>query len=509
MTLTKNKILLLYPPSRHVVRLGFSLPVLYSYLKGQGFEVKVLDCPGLEYSIEDVLAEIEEFDPAIIGVSIPATIMCPDGQLVLEAIRERFPNKLLVAGGIHAWLMPEDLIDRCDLVCLGLGQETLKEIGDLYPGPEVFAVDGIAYKKNGQVVYTNSRKTDASRLPGPDWSCVPFEKYTNLALFWDPETRAVPAFTTLGCYNHCSFCAGHKLYRRRMQFRDIELVLDEVEAYIQKHRLRYFTFYDPLFTASPKRTMELCRRMIERGIEIKWTCTSTVNLISDELVRAMAEAGCIAIAFGLESANEFILKQIGKDQINAAMMKSALEVCKKHDVKVISQIILGFPDDTIETVWENISVTSTFHIDSYGVSLLTPYPGTDEAVKAKAKGRIIVSDYEELSPFQVSYIAPALEGYDLPKCYRFAFYYFYSRDSQRLDAWLKRFTGRPEYPEIEKGWRELYENRATINFEYFVDYVTLDPARRKVKERRFFEPFLPDFSRVHKKETLAPGGGQD
>ncbi len=493
-----KRVLVLYPPSNAILRAGLAIPVLYTYLRSKGIDVYVLDCPGKKISNEELKKEIEKIKPDIIGVSIGATEHLHDAIIALENIRNNFPDKLLVCGGIHVTLMPEDVIQHCDITCIGYGQETLEEIVNLYPALDAIKkIKGIAYLKDGKHVFNEERNTDMKNLPPIDWSCIPIENYFFEIIYDDPSTKSIPTFLTMGCPNRCSFCASKRLYKGKIKFRNIDFVLDEIEMNKNKYGVNNFYFYDPCFTVNAKFAKEFCKKLIERKLNIKWLANCTLNTITDELIEIMAKAGCCTLGFGVESCSDYILKKINKSYQNFEKMKHVLDECKKNNLFTPIGIIIGFIDDTIDTVFETITKSAELNIDSLGVSLLTPYPGSDDYFRAQTEGRFLCKDFSKLNCFSVNYIPQGLLDYDIWKCRCFTFYYFYSRNYQRFSYWMRRLKKYPEYNNIVQGWTEIYENRDKLDHDYFIDYVILDTSKRKKKNRKFYEPFLPDFSKAH------------
>ena len=70
--------------------------------------------------------------------------------------------------------------------------------------------------------------------------------------------------------------------------------------------------YADLFTVNRAQVVELCELIISSGLKVSWTCNSRVDYVDEEMLRLMGRAGCWYISWGIESADEGILKQIHK-----------------------------------------------------------------------------------------------------------------------------------------------------------------------------------------------------
>ena len=158
-------------------------------------------------------------DPAckMIGVAFGFSFEWPACRDLVAAIRDRFPDKLLIGGGEHITALPEQslLESELDICVLGEGEETLVAIaaahlaGDLAPE----SIDGIAYKgANRQVVINprRGRRRDIDQIPWPAWDLMPIENYLERGYgFGVNRGRSLPVMASRGCPYQCTFCSNH------------------------------------------------------------------------------------------------------------------------------------------------------------------------------------------------------------------------------------------------------------------------------------------------------------
>ena len=494
-----NKVLLLYPPSTYILKCGFPLPLLSSYLKKYGHQVKVIDCPGLKMNFSNIIDEVRMYDPDIIGVSIPSTLMKTDGLKTLEVLRTEFPNKFIIAGGIHVTVAPEEVARLSSMVCLGYGHETLKEIVELYPSLEVFSLPGTAYMKNGMLIVNEWRPGNFNDMPIPDWDAIPFYEYNDFVITGDPSSRCFPVFSSMGCPYNCSFCSTSKMSGKKVLLRNIKDVVDEIEIMQRKTGFQYVRLIDPNFTINHKHVIEFCNEILHRNIKIKWGISTTVKNHTEELAKIMKKAGLVRIGFSYESCNEKILKSIGKHITKKEMYETTKLYFELGDIMIDSGFIIGFSDDSIETVWETISYSASTPIHNIFISFMCPFPGTEMYDIAKRKGEFAEKLLYDASPFEICYIPPGLKNYNLYNIKKFAFYVFYSWNIDRVKSWLARFKGNEDYAQIEQDWMELYHNRHELTLQYLKAYATTTEIKNGIK---FYEPRLIEFSNLHKRSAL-------
>src|SRR5208283_4131656 len=115
-----------------------------------------------------------------------------------------------------------------------------------------------------------------------------------------------------GCPFDCYFCGSRVVWGRRVRYRSPANMVAEIEEAIGKYHIREFMFYDDTFTLNRKRILEFCQAVIDRRLDIRFYAQARVDTIDVEIVRKLKAAGCFAMAIGVESGNEEILKTMGK-----------------------------------------------------------------------------------------------------------------------------------------------------------------------------------------------------
>jgi len=489
-----NRIALIYPLGKNVVRKGLSLPVLYSYLKSKKINSLIIDCPGLKYTFDMLNKDLDRYCPDIIGISVAGTCMRRDTMEVCLRLREIYPDKLILLGGVEVSSSPSTYLDYCDIAVIGYGHETLRKIIELYPSNDVYKIPGIIYKKNGQTFSNPSTKEDIN-VPGPDFKCIPLEKYYSPIIFGNLKTDAVPNFFSLGCHYRCGFCKADYM-DQKVYLRDINMVIEEIKRDMRLYNKSYFVFYDPLFNSSKERVLEVCNKITASGLKIRFLTSIAYKDFNDQIAIPLREAGCVALTLGLESGSERILKSMGKNQnLRRDVIEKTHESLHRAGILVYTQTMLGFPEDDLQSMWDTINYASKLHTDSLGISSVVPYPGTLIEKQVKRLGIKLLCDISDADPYKPTFIPKGLDGIDMMKCKKFHLYHFYTRNRQRLESWLSRWKDKENYYQIRQEWEALYNIKGDMTFDYFCEYVYSSSESNK-----FVEPFLPDFSAAHKLE---------
>ena len=110
-------------------------------------------------------------------------------------------------------------------------------------------------------------------------------------------------------------------------------------------------------------------------MSITWRATTRSDLLDEELVISMKQAGCSIVCLGLESGNDEVLKKLQKGT-TVAKQRNSVELCHKHGIKVKGFFIIGLPGDNEITVRQTIDFAKSLKLEYADFYPLTPYPGT-------------------------------------------------------------------------------------------------------------------------------------
>jgi radical SAM superfamily enzyme YgiQ (UPF0313 family) len=207
-------------------------------------------------------------------------------------------------------------------------------------------------------------------MPIPMHELLPLKKY-RMPLIKGPFTFIV---TSRGCPAGCTYCIKHVSYQYSTRLRSPELLLEEMWK-LKKLGINNIHMYADLFTVNRDQVVNLCKLMIEEKIDIKWTCNSRVDYVDEEMLSLMGQAGCWFISWGIESANEQILRNVRKGATREKAVR-ALRWAKNAGINNWGYFIIGLPGETEETIQETIEFAKQLPLDIALFHVAAPYPGT-------------------------------------------------------------------------------------------------------------------------------------
>jgi radical SAM superfamily enzyme YgiQ (UPF0313 family) len=151
--------------------------------------------------------------------------------------------------------------------------------------------------------------------------------------------------------------------------------MDELLLITRSYPHNVIYFEDDTFTMKKKRTLDLCNRIIQTGLDIKWKCDTRADCISDDLVKLMKKAGCTCIKIGVESGSQRILNLINK-KVTKDVLLNASRIVKSNGIPLTIYLMTGFPDETNDDLKETIKFAHEIDANYFSLSIAAPYYGT-------------------------------------------------------------------------------------------------------------------------------------
>jgi anaerobic magnesium-protoporphyrin IX monomethyl ester cyclase len=389
------RVLLVNPsyPFEEFPRLLVTLPYLASALRAQGHEVEILDLLLARTTAEKVEHRMARLRPELVGIT-SVTLNHHIAEDIARWVRACDPAVPIVMGGPHVSFEVEgsfaSLPGALDFIALGEGEHTIVELARaLERRGDVRDVRGLAARErsSGAVVRSAPRalEDDLDTLAPPARDLVPLSRY----LAFDSHASVV---TSRGCPYECIFCSAPAWTGRKVRYRTPSCCVDEIED-LARLGFTEITIEDDLFTLYRKHFLAVCGELIRRRTGIRWNAFSRVDTITPEVVGIMAEAGCQAICFGVESGSQEVLDLVKKrSQLDG--VKKAMRMTQEAGISALASFIIGLPGETEATLRKTVAFADELHAEFgslYGFHILAPFPGTEVRERAADYGLEILS----------------------------------------------------------------------------------------------------------------------
>ena len=369
----------------------FSIPVvpaglgyLSEYLIINGIDYDILDM-SLGYDLEDLKKCIIESNPDLIGFSI-ASIRYRHVFDMIGNIKKGFSDKYIVVGGPHISSLREEILKLYPAVDFGIVLEGEKTLLELCMGKEQEDINGLMYRRDGQVVY-NEEINSIDNL-----DLLPFPKYSNFEL--SRYGYGMSIVTSRGCPYQCIYCSAHAV-RKKNRLRTADNVVDEMEYWYQRG-YREFGLQEDNPTFNKNRMFEICDEIERRRLkDIIIMCGNGIraDCVDRELLARMKQVGFKRLAIGVEGGNDKILKNLKKGERMDVIKKAISEACKL-DFFVSLFFVVGSPGETFHDFQDSVDIALSYPVSNVSFFNLIPFPAT-ELFKWIQKNKYFIIDPEE------------------------------------------------------------------------------------------------------------------
>jgi len=366
------------------------LAYLSAFLKERGFEVSLLDMQGSLMDSNELVKSIKAFAPDLIGITT-MTPTVPEALRVAELARATAPGAKIVMGGVHPTLDPASVLASVyvDYVIRGEGEFAIADLAAaLSLGLPVDAIEGVSYKEaDGRLTLKGKAPLikDLNTLPMLDYEAFPIERYIehNRHL---RSIRGISMIISRGCPFQCTFCAVHETMGRTWRIKSAARVVSEIIILKERHGIEGVWFKDSIFNLDKEWVKEFCRLMIKADTGIQWQALTRVDLIDEEQIILMKQAGLTQLDLGIETGSPKSLLRLKKG-ITVERIKEQVALAKRH-VKAFGFFMIGIPGEQEIDVQQTFELAKELALDRWTWSIYSPLPGSELYQELIAEGKI-------------------------------------------------------------------------------------------------------------------------
>jgi len=374
-----------------------------AYLAAYLDDVEIYDQNVNHCSDSHLTKYLDEHDFDIVGIGVVGGYYQYRRLLsICTAVRASKRDHLLVIGGYGPSPEPEYFLQKtmADICVCGEGENAFKAV-----------VDGLRDK-----VVQAPIMEDVNKIKWPAWHKFDMNHYRLLRRPRAENSDFVAkVMSGRGCPFKCKFC-----YRMDKGFRprSANSIAGEVVEIIAKYGINYIDFPDDLLMSSPQRVLDICAVM--KPFKIKWSCSGRLNYATPDVMKIMAEAGCVFVNFGIESVDDEVLKKMKKG-LTVKQINSGIEATLDAGISPGMNVIFGNDGDTKQSL--NAGVDLLLKYDD-GAQLrtikpVTPYPGCPYYYELIEKGKMTgPEDFYEVKHVNADLVSVLPNGMSADEAHR-------------------------------------------------------------------------------------------
>lgn len=385
-----GKFMFIYPDiGGRSLNFSPAIEILSSYMKQDGIDVEMIHL-NYEYGVhpedhEEIIGRIREFKPDVVGIT-STTFQYPVSCRVAEKIKEHGFGGLVILGGIHATIAPDDLAaSPFDAFSIGEGEITLTTLMKRYVhGEDITAIKGLDIKSDGKIIRNGYPDVleDLDVLPVRDYEIIDAKKILELSKGWFSVSFS------RGCPYACKFCINQKLRKdfvastkvRYYRCQSVDKVITDLLQYINDYpMIKMFNFDDDLLIMDKKWFSEFAaayRIKIYERYGIKYVINTRANLITEEVVKDLKDSGCHECQVGFETGNEELRNGVLAKEITNVQLEKAFDLFNKYGVRSLAYTMLGIPGESEDSVRETVKKLVRLKPTLIRMTFFEPFIGT-------------------------------------------------------------------------------------------------------------------------------------
>lgn len=385
-----------------------NLAYIAAYLKNGNFKVTIWDFEVEPYSEKILSEKVRNSAMDIAGI----TAMTPtitNAHSIARTLKNINPSIKIIAGGPHVSALPEESLSEFpafDYIVIGEGEKPMRALCEkIREQGALDTLNAVAWRENGNIRAHSTPDfiENLDSLPFPARKLFNPKHYRHIyaaGIDW-PKIKSTALFTSRGCPHQCTFCAVKTTLGEKVRLRSAKNVIEELFLCKTRYGYNHITFEDTNISFDRPRFLKICSGL--KDLKLSWDCQTRVDLVDEQLIKIMKDAGCLKIAYGIESGSPRILKLMKKN-IGLDRIKQAFRLTKTNGIIACAFFILGaHPEETKEDIEMTRSLLFETAPDVFQLSIICPYPGTQIHELMRKENLLIHTDW---SKFNFMHTAP-------------------------------------------------------------------------------------------------------
>ena len=393
-------------------------------------EIRIVNQRLDNFSFQEIARMAASFEADVVGLSVmtPFAYGLPE---VVDALRKLTPETKIVLGGPHISAFGLSVLETAsaDVAVAGEGERSMEMFLEAHLGGGDYSkIPGLMWRNEEGAVVVNDGHApiveDVDTIPMPAYDLIdPTRYWRQQSMPPIPRRKYISLVSSRGCPYGCWWC--HNIFGRGFRAHSAERIVEEITYYKKTYGVDDIEFLDDCFNLSKQRVFEFSELLLKQNgpIKIAFPNALRADLLDEETVGAIADAGTYFSSFALESASTRI-QEMTQKRLNIERFLEAVRLAVNKGIFANGFAMLGFPGETKEEMEHTIRTASESALHTASFFTVTPFPGTPlfDYVKENLADRIGHIDYSNMDFCQMCVNLSSVSDEEL---------YFYQRKATR------------------------------------------------------------------------------
>jgi radical SAM superfamily enzyme YgiQ (UPF0313 family) len=289
----------------------------------------------------------------------------------------------VIIGGIHASILPNEVIPHADSVVVGEAEYIWQKI------LEDLKVDKL------QQIYYSEKEVNLVDSPIPRYDLLNPKYYKYI---WIQASR--------GCPHDCEYCASSKLFGKTYRLKSIDQIVNEINFIKSIFPEKAISFADDNLFVLREHAFALVKKL--HDLKIIWQAQTDIGIGEDnEMLEMARRGGCSLLFIGLESLTEESLRGLDRQNWKLKKLKNYsrdIQNIQRSGIGVMGSFIVGLDGDdstVFDKIGEFVIENNLFNVN---INILTPLPGTRLRERLEKENRLLPLGWEKHTGWNVTFI---------------------------------------------------------------------------------------------------------
>ena len=383
------------------------LGYLATSLLNAGFGVNIQD---FHYDIEwrqSLKKVLYDYKIKVFGIKFYSKDI-PIVKKMLSFVRGLHLDLILIGGGPFPSGDPENvlnIVSELDFAFHGEGEKGLSDFMKLLKANNYVInklnsglnkIPGLIFKNNDNIYFNKPYFEDnLNSLGFPAWNILNPQKYKQN---WTLMGDYVPIMTSRGCPMACTYCAGSTITGKKLRYRTLDHVFEEIDYLIKHFNVKHFSICDDNFTFDRDYVIGFCEKFIKLNDKITWDLVQNairLDNVDEKLIKMIEKSRCTGLTIAAESGSDRILKDMRKG-FDSIKIKRAVNIIRSSSSKIFlgAYFIVGYPEESELDIKKSIKLALDIDVDAADFFIYTPHPGSPMYKKLIMENRLKEIDWD-------------------------------------------------------------------------------------------------------------------